>query len=139
MFSLLLATENPFAQLMGMMHSPLFWLMAIGFVALSTYIFLKFVRNDNNMSEEERYLSAILHQRGYQMVNAEIQKQAGPFVNIPADVTESMGSTRSTYWLATAQNQQSRTIELWAKILYSQHQIITVKWIPDIQNPTLQL
>ncbi|MCC7222467.1 MAG: hypothetical protein IT273_01990 [Chitinophagales bacterium] len=138
MFKPILAIENPFVQLMDTIHSPLFWLMVLAFTVLMGYLYLRFVRNNNNMSEEELYLAAVLEKNSYMLLAAQREQQAGPFSNMPPD-PETAGVTHSVYWRITAQNGQNRDIEFWAKILYARHRILTVKWSPDPQNPNVYL
>ena len=139
MFKPILAIENPFVQLMDTIHSPLFWLMVLAFTVLMGYLYFRFVRSSNNMSEEELYLSAVLEKNSYMLRTAQQTGQdAGPFSSMPPD-SEVLGVTHSAYWRITAQNGQNRDIEFWAKILYSRHRILTVKWLPDPQNPNVYL
>ncbi len=138
MFRVMLAVDNPFVQLMDTIHSPLFWLMTLGFFALMGYFYMRFVQNSNAQSEEELYLAAILAQKGYAMRTAQIENQAGPFAQMPPD-TEILGISRTTYWRTIAENDERREITFWAKILYIQRGILTVKWLPDLHNPNLNL
>lgn len=132
-------SENPFLQLVETIHSPLFWFMVLALLTLLGLFYFYYVRGNNSWGIAEKYLSAYLEQRGYHLLEAQQEIPKVPFSNEADAVLNNSSITHSLYWRIMALTPEQHKKELWAKIFYHNHNIVTVAWLPNINGHSVVL